>query len=254
MYLGIPGPTLSPEWSSLMRPTLACLAVFCFALTAFAQQQYVGRYDAYSGYTYASVPGLNLDQRGYHTQGGLNLNSWLSVGLDYSNFTGHTSLAPSQLSTGLQNQLLGFAASQHIPPSVVAGLLLPYDATTRTLASGPQLAYRPFKRITFLVHPGLGLIHESVKAQPSGALQQGVVSYFQSTGQLTSAGKKSDTTYFYGIGGGVEWNVTRNVHLRFTADYVHTLLFDGFLRDPLNLVRLSIGPTFNFGRNVARPR
>jgi len=237
-----------------MRPTLACLAVFCFALTAFAQQEYIGRYDAYAGYTYAGVPNLNLDQRGYHTQGGLNLNRWLSVGLDYSDFNGHTSLSPSQLSTGVQNQLASFAASQNIPPSVVAGLLLPYNATTRTFAGGPQLAYRPFKRITFLVHPGLGLIHENVKAKPAGALEQGVVSFFQNTGQLSSSGEKSDTTYFYGIGGGVEWSATKNVHLRFTADYVHTLLFNGFLRDPLNLFRLSVGPTFNFGKNVARAK
>jgi len=234
-----------------MRPTLACLFVLCFALTAFAQQDYVGRYDAYTGFTYAASPDIKLDQRGFHTQGGLNLNRWLSMGLDYSIFTGRASLKPSYLSTSEQNQLVGFAASQNIPPSVVAGLLLPYDATTHTLAGGPQLAYRHFKRFTLFVHPGLGLIHESVKAKPNGALQQGVVTFFESVGQLTAGGRKSDTTYFYGIGGGIEWNASKIVHLRFTTDYVHTLLFDGFLKDPRNVIRFSFGPSFNFGRNVA---
>jgi opacity protein-like surface antigen len=235
-----------------MFRTLACLAVLCFAITASAQQEYVGRYDAYTGFTYASSPDINLNQRGIHTQGGINLNRWLSMGMDLSIFTGQSSLKPVQLSTGVQNQLAALAASQNIPPAALAGLAVPYDAKTHTFAAGPQLAYRRLNRITFFVHPGLGLIHESVTAKPSGALQQGVVSYFESTGKLTSSGKKSETTYFYGVGGGIEFNATRNVHLRFTTDYVHTLLFDGFLKDPRNIVRFSIGPTFNFGRNVAR--
>lgn len=234
----------------MRQDALICFALLCFALTASAQQEYVGRYDAYTGFTYAASPNINLNQRGFHSQGGLNLSRWLSVGLDYSLFKGSSSMRPSQLTTGVQTNLAAFATSQGLPPSVLAGLTLPYDATTQTFAGGPQLTYRRFKRVTFLVHPGLGLIHESVTAKPNGALQQGVVSYFESTGQLSSGGKKTNTTYFIGVGGGIELLATRNVHLRFTTDYVYAPIFDGFLKNPQNVIRFSIGPAFNFGRNV----
>jgi opacity protein-like surface antigen len=237
-----------------MRQMLFAFALLFAALTAYAQPDYIGKFDAYTGFTYASSPGLNLDQRGFHTQGGLNRNRWLSMGIDYSIFMGESSLAPSNLTTKEQNQLGAFAASQNIPPSVVASLLLPYDITTQTFAGGPQLAYRHFKRVAFLFHPGLGLIHESVKAKPGSALQTGVVDYLESVGQLSSSNRKSDTTYFWGVGGGVEWTASRNVHLRFTTDYVHTPIFDGFLKNPVNVVRFSVGPTFNFGKNVAQPK
>ena len=234
-----------------MRLTLISLVVLCCAMTAVAQQDYIHQFDAYTGYTYASSPAINLVQRGFHTQGGRNVNRWLSMGVDYSIFTGHASLTPSHLSTKEQNQLGAFAASQNIPPSMLAGLQLPYDATTHTFAGGPQLAYRHFKRVTFLVHPGLGLIHETANAKPQDPFQQGVVAYLQSTGQLNSSKKKSDTTYFYGVGGGFELNTSKNIHWRFTADYVRAPLFDGFLKEQVRVIRFSIGPTFGFGRNIA---
>ncbi|HVP65176.1 MAG TPA: hypothetical protein VMT82_09780 [candidate division Zixibacteria bacterium] len=233
-----------------MRLSLISLVVLCFVVTAFAQQEYVGKYDAYTGFTYATVPSLNLIQRGFHTQGGRNVNRWLSMGLDYSLFTGHASLTPSHLSTKEQNQIGAFAASQNIPPSVVAGLQLPYDATTNTVAGGPQIAIRHFKRVTFLLHPGLGLVHQTASAKPAGALQEGVVSFLQSTGQLNSSAKKSDTTYFLGVGGGFELNASKHVHLRFTTDYIRAPLFDGFLKETVSVLRFSVGPTFNFGKNV----
>ena len=234
----------------MRQVALTCFAVLCLALAAVAQQEYVGKYDAYTGFTYAGSPGINLNQRGFHTQGGLNLNRWLSVGLDYSIFTGQSSLIATKLSSQVQGQLAALGASQGIPPAALASLSLPYHARTQTFAGGPQLTYRRFKRITFLVHPGLGIIHETVTAEPDGALQKGVVSFFQSTGQLTSAGTKSDTTYFIGVGGGVELLATPHVHLRLTTDYVHSPIFHGFLKNPQNVVRFSIGPTFNFGKNV----
>lgn len=233
-----------------MRLTLVPLVVFC-AMTAAAQQNFISQYEAYTGYTYASSPAINLVQRGFHSQVGTNVSRRLSMGIDYSIFTGHSSLTPSHLSTKEQNQLGAFAASQGIPAPVVAGLKLPYDATTHTVAGGPQLAIRHFKRVTFLLHPGLGLIHETASAKPNDALQQGVVSYLQSTGQLNSGKKKSDTTYFYGVGGGFELNTSKRVHWRFTTDYVRAPLFDGFLKEQVSVLRFSVGPIFGFGKNIA---
>lgn len=231
-----------------MQFILICLAVCCLTLTAYSQQAEVGRYDAFSGVSYVASRDLNLAQRGFHSQTGVNVNRWLSIGLDYSVFSGHSSLQPSQLSPRVQNDLIAFAVSQKLPPSVVAGISVPYDATTYTVAGGPQLAYRRWKRVTFLFHPGLGLIHEGVSAKPSGQLQQGVVSYLEGNGMLTPKGRKSDATYFLGVGGGFEINATRHAHLRFTADYVRAALYDGFLRNPRNDIRISVGPSFTFGK------
>jgi hypothetical protein len=62
----------------------------------------------------------------------------------------------------------------------------------------------------------------------------------------------ADTTYFYGLGGGAELNASKHVHLRADVEFVHVFLFSGLLADSRNSVRLSIGPSFSFGKNVAR--
>ncbi len=68
--------------------------------------------------------------------------------------------------------------------------------------------------------------------------------------QLAPSGTKADWTYFYGIGGGIDFNVTRHVGLRVHADFVRDHLFSDLLNSR-NSVRLSIGPTFHMGKNMA---
>ncbi len=72
---------------------------------AAAQQSYVGLFDIYGGFTYLDSPNLDLDQRGFHLQVGINPRSWLALGFDYSRATGHTDITEGQLTSALQTQL-----------------------------------------------------------------------------------------------------------------------------------------------------
>ena len=64
------------------------------------------------------------------------------------------------------------------------------------------------------------------------------------------AGKKTDWTYFYGFGGGLEFNVTHHFALRCQADFAH----DHFLNDLLKCGQhdpMFGGPRLSVGKNVA---
>jgi hypothetical protein len=67
---------------------------------------------------------------------------------------------------------------------------------------------------------------------------------------LVPGGKKSDKVMFYGVGGGVDFNVSKHVGIRTHFDWVHCFLFENFLEKSRNSFRYSIGPTFRFGGNV----
>jgi hypothetical protein len=58
---------------------------------------------------------------------------------------------------------------------------------------------------------------------------------------------QTDTTYFFGVGGGFDLNVSRRVGWRFTTDWVNTHLFSSLLTSRQNYVRFSTGPTFRWG-------
>lgn len=244
-----------------MRRILLCTVVLLCSLAAVAQQDYVGRFDLYGGWAYLNSTNENLIQRGFHTQDGINVNKWLSFGVDFSTFQGSTALQGNQLSTKYQtqlSQLLTAVITQN--PSLApyaSSLKVPYNAETYTLTGGPQLSYRGLKWVTIFVHPSVGAYHEKVTARPgksANPLVPIVTQAFKTAGVLDSNSAKSDTTYFYGIGGGVELNVTKHMHIRLTSDYVKTPLFDGFLREKVTNVRFSVGPTWNFGRNVANKK
>ncbi len=70
--------------------------------------------------------------------------------------------------------------------------------------------------------------------------------------QLVPSGSKLDWTGFYGVGGGFDFLATKHVGLRVQADFVYDHLFNDILKDGRKTVRFSIGPAFNFGRNVER--
>lgn len=240
------------------------LAALLLALSAcaFAQQDYVGRYDVFAGFSYLNSPKLDLQQRGFNTQLGFNARRWLALGLDYSIQTGHAALVSSDLKpqyTTLLNTTLaaaqaglvpGFPAAL-VPPGYV--LWAPFQAATQTFTAGPQLAYRHFKKVTLFAHPSIGAIHEniSIGTHDDPFIAFVVLPGLQSTGVLKTT-KPNDTTYFYGLGGGADYNLTKHFHLRADVEFVHVFLFSDLLRDSRNSVRLSVGPTFNFGKNVSR--
>jgi outer membrane protein with beta-barrel domain len=217
--------------------TLALLIVLSCA--AFSQQDYVPRYEAFAGYTYFTAPSFNLVQRGFNVSGGVNLNSWLTVGGDYSWFEGHSDITISELTNTVKAQLVPLL------PLLGPNPVLPFDSTTYTFTVGPQFNYRHFKRMTLFIRPVLVGLHESATLKAtSPALALAIAA-------LAPGGKKTDLQPGYGVGGGIDLGVTRHLGLHVTADYVHVSLFSNLLAEARNGVRLSVGPNFKFGRNVA---
>lgn len=231
----------------MLRTVAALVALFppLLAPHAAAQQSYVGLFDLYGGFAYLDSPSVKLQQRGGHLQAGINYNSWLAIGFDYSRLTGHTDITPNLLTTTLQTQLgtqiAGLEAAGIIPSNYA--LVVPFDATTQTFAAGPQLMIRHWSAVTLFVRPSIGAIHEDATLHATDPISAGVVA------QLAPSGTKSDWTGFYGFGGGGEFNIGPHFSIRAQADFVHNHLFSDVLKNPRNAVRLSIGPAVHFGPN-----
>ena len=141
-----------------MRPktlTVVVLFVLLTALTGFSQQTEVTQFAAFGGYSYLSTPSLNLTQRGFDGDFGYNYNSWLTLGFDFSTFTGHSTLVPNDLNQATQAKLAQFLPL--LPPGFV--LAVPYNSSTQTYEGGPQFNYRHFKYVTFFARPALGALH-----------------------------------------------------------------------------------------------
>jgi len=223
------------------------LAFAAAALPAFAQQSYVSRFDMFTGYTYLDSPAVSLGENGFHFQAGVRANRWLSLGFDYSISEGTLTLKPAMLLPSLQQELgaeLGaLAAAGEIPAGYT--LVVPAHSRTQTFAGGPQFNYRHFSKVSLFIRPSCGAIHEYATPRPADPIAAGIAA------QLAPSGYKVDTVMFYGVGGGVDFAVSRHVGLRVQADFVHDHLFSDLLTNGRNTVRMSIGPCFNFGGNVA---
>ncbi len=215
---------------------------------ASGQQTYVTRFDAFAGYSFLDSPHVSLFENGFATQAGVRVRPWLSMGVDYTYATGDLNLTPTMLTTALQQQLGaqlgGLAAAGIIPPTY--SLNVAAHSRTQTFAAGPQLAYRHYKKFTLFLRPVfLGLMHETAtpKATPD-PIATGVIK------ELAPAGYKTDNVMFIGFGGGFDIIFSKHVSLRTQADLVHDHLFNDLLKDARFTTRFSIGPAFNFGRNI----
>jgi hypothetical protein len=218
---------------------MAGMLVLFVASLAFAQQEYVSRYDAFTGFSYLNAPTINLAERGFNAEFGMNVRRWLALGGDFSIFTGHSTLFPQDLTTALQMQLATL-----VPPGVP--ISVPFDSTTYTFTAGPQFNYRGFKWVTLFARPAIGGMHETATLKPNTPLTTLLVAH------IVPGGKKSDLEPFFGVGGGFDLNTSKHVGVRVAFDYVHVNLFDGFLKESRNSLRISVGPTFRFGRNVVK--
>lgn len=230
---------------------LAALAVIGLVTPLYGQQQDVSRYDLYSGFTALSTPHLNLTERGYNFQAGVNWRSWLATGFDFSYVTGHSSLTPDMLKPSLaaqiNQQIAALEAAQQLPPGYM--LLVPTDSTTQTFAAGPQFSYRRWSYVTLFVRPSLGAVHQTATPHPNPADPFAVAI----TQMLAPSGKKTDWQGFYGFGGGIDWNLTPHFALRTQMDLVYWHLFND-LMDGNWTAQYAFGPTFRFGGNILAPR
>lgn len=229
---------------------ILAIAVFAYSLSASAQQTYIQRYDIYTGFTYFNSPSLNLAEHGFHLQSGYNATRKVSFGFDYSIVTGHNSLTANLLTQTLQLQvataLQDLALAGLLPPGY--RLSVPTDSTTQTFALGGQLVCRHWIPITLFVRPDLGAIREAATPHPTDPIAALIVQ------QLTPSGHKTSWASFVGVGGGLDWNVTRPVALRVQVDQVYNHLFNDLLANGRWTTRVSIGPSFRFGGNILTPK
>lgn len=229
------------------RAALVAAGILLLAvLPLHGQQAYVSRFDLYTGYAFLDSTRIGLFENGFHTQFGFRPRTWVSLGFDYSVTSGSLTLTPGLLPLALQQQLgaeLAYLASLgEIPPGYA--LRVPANATTNSLAIGPQLAYRHFSKVTIFVRPSIGAIHEHATPKPADPIAAEI------SAQLAPAGYKVDWQGFYGVGAGFDLLFSKHVALRIQGDYVYDHLFNDLLRDGRWTTRFSLGPCFNFGRDI----
>lgn len=214
----------------------------------FSQQTYVTRFDAFGGYAFLDSPHVSLFENGFATQAGVRVRKWVSVGVDYTLASGDLNLTPTLLTTALQQQLGaqlgGLVAIGKIPPTY--SLSVAAHSKTQTFAVGPQLAYRHYKKFTLFLRPVfMGIMHETATPTPTpDPIATGVIA------ELAPTGKKTDNVLFIGFGGGFDIIFSKHFSWRTQADLVHDHLFNDLLKDGRFTTRFSIGPAFNFGRNI----
>jgi len=225
----------------MRRFLMACLTaavVLLVSLSAFGQQQYVNRAGVFTGYSYLRTPSIGLGQQGFNGSAGVNITRWIELGGDFSVLKGNTNLGLSK--TKLGPTLAPILAASGIPASALANVALPVDATTYTYLIGGQINVRKWDKITPFIRPILGAMHEMVDVKLTNPA---LAPLFQAAGLRTHLG---DTVPMYGVGGGIDFNATKHVAIRFSVDYAHTSMFKSILESQ-NTVRFSVGPTFKFG-------
>jgi hypothetical protein len=233
--------------ASIVRLLLVCgLAIFV-CMPAEAQEDVsINRYTVYTGFDYMTAPGLSLTQRGFDTDFGITVKPWLGLGVDFS-------AAGDGIISG--GGTINGSSTTYAPALIAAGQLFPgiptpnqvnvsFRSTTYTIAAGPQIYIRKLKKVTFLIRPGLGAIHASVDL----SLPPGLGPLFTGLNLPVPSSHQSDTTYFVGLGGGFDVNLSKRVGLRVTADWINAHLYSNILTDRQNYYRFTIGPTWKWGR------
>lgn len=229
-----------------MRTLLGLLLAALAAPLTFAQQTYVSRYDFYAGYAFLNSPSIGLFENGVQMQIGMRRRTWYSLGFDYSHVRGTLTvtpeLLPDNLRQGLQAQLGALAAAGRLPAGYT--LTVPADSVTHTFAAGPQLSYRHFRRVTLFVRPSMGAIKETATPTPKDAIAAAIVK------QLAPSGVKRDWQGFFGFGYGFDILLSKNFAIRTQGDLVWDHLFNDLLKSGRWTTRFSVGPCFNWGRNI----
>lgn len=225
------------------------LKVFCFlfviagGLVCSAQQEEVRQFGGFAAYSYLHTPSLNLAQRGFNGDFGVNLRPWLTFGFDFSYFSGSGALFPSALNAATQARLAPFL------PILPQNFSVPYGTSTYTYQAGPQINYRRLKKVTLFVRPALGALHAKFACTSTDPLTLTIVS-----GLLSGSAATSDTVMFYGFGGGATWEVNPHLGFRVASDFARYNFFAGALNGPRNSVRISVGTRYGFGKNIVRSR
>ena len=236
--------------NSVLKTLLTAAGVgLLLAASAMGQQTDVPRYDAYVGYAFLNSPHIGLFENGVAVQVGFRPKRWYSLGFDYTLAQGNLNLTPDMLPDALHQQLAGqlgqLVKAGVIPPTY--SLMVPAHSLTQSFAVGPQLAYRGMTHATLFLRPLFaGAMRERATPHPADPVALGIAH------ALAPSGNKTDIAPFVGFGGGFDIIINRTLSLRTQADLVYDHLFNDLLRDGRFTVRFSVGPAFNFGKNIAK--
>lgn len=226
--------------SPVVRLLLICSLMILVCLPAAAQDDVrINRYTVYTGFDYMTAPGLSLTQRGFDTDFGITVKPWLGLGVDFS-AAGNGIISGGGTINGTSTTYAP-VLTQVLPPNTIN---VPFKSTTYTIAAGPQIYIRKLKRVTFLIRPGLGAIHAGVDL----SLDPRLGGLFTNLHLPVPSAHQSDTTYFVGLGGGFDYNVSRRLGLRVTADWINAHLYSDILTNRQNYFRFTIGPTWKWGQ------
>lgn len=215
------------------------LLTILFAFPVFAQQDYINRYTVYTGFDYVISPSRNLTERGFDIDAGITIKPWLGLGGDFG-FFGNNIISGKGTINGSETVYAAPVSAIGIDPSTIH---VPFTSTTYIFAVGPQFYLRKWKAVTFLARPGFGGIHESANL----TLPPQLGPLFSVLDLPVPSPHQSDTTWFIGLGGGFDLNLSKHVGVRVTADWVNTHLFSNLLTDRQNYARFTIGPVWRWG-------
>jgi hypothetical protein len=227
-----------------MKRMLVCgLAICLSCLPASSQQTDINRYTLFTGFDYMISPARNLTERGFESDFGVTVRPWLGLGGDFGAL-GNSVISGAGTINGTETVYAPLLiANEPIAPA--PGMVnVPFKSTTYTFAVGPQFYLRKWEKVTLFARPGFGGIHESANI----TFPQNLAPLFGFLQVPLPAAKQTDTELFFGVGGGLDLNVSRQVGVRFAADWVNTHLFSNLLSNRQNYVRFSLGPTFRCGR------
>ncbi len=231
-----------------MKHVLFCVLALLVCLPAAAQQTDVNRYTLYTGFDSMISPARSLTEYGFDVDFGVTVRPWLALGGDFGAL-GNSIINGSGTINGSETIYApALTAANQAYPTLVpppSAVNVPFKSTTYTFAAGPQFYLRKWQKVTLFARPGFGGIHEAADLTfPAGlpALLVGVLNVPVPNAHQT------DTTWFIGLGGGCDFNLSRRVGLRVSVDWINTHLFSGLLTDRQNYARFTIGPTFRWGQ------
>jgi len=205
------------------------------SLPVFAQTE-INHYTLFTGFDYMVSPARNLTERGFESDFGVTVKPWLGMGVDVGIISGAGTITGSEtVYAPPVDGLLG--------PGAASQLHVPFNSNTYTFAAGPQFYIRKWEKVTFLIRPGFGGMHEKADISFPASLAP----IFEGLRIAPPSAHQNDTQLFFGLGGGFDLNLSRRIGARFAADWVNTHLFSNLLVPRQNYVRFSVGPTFRWG-------
>jgi len=225
-----------------LRRLLLCGFLILLCLPAFGQQTDINRYTLFTGFDYLISPARNLTERGFESDFGVTVKPWLGLGGDFGAM-GSDVISGAGDINGAETVYAPIVNASGLVPGGASAISVPFKSTTYTFAAGPQIYIRKWEKVTFLIRPGLGGMHESADIN----FPPDLAPLFEALHLAIPNSHQNDTELFVGLGGGFDVNVTRKFGMRFAADWVNTHLFSNLLVPRQNYVRFSVGPTFRWG-------